>query len=960
MSSSKLTAIRASQGGSQIGAFTSLSVPSVFYATMDGGTLDLSRGYKADFTSTTDGWTSWNGGVAVLSGGNLVCTGTGQLRGMQWTQPMTLVDGEWYELYFKVAAITSQWHVRDHWGTVAGGVSTQSMPITSGWNSLIFRLKSGGLPTIHSSLGTTVACSITISDCTIRAAQGNMDSSLFVQAGEGAASRDRSIAIGKDASAPSQYQIAIGDAADTSLDQTWDLTASAGDSVAIGQNAKAAAWRSVAVGTFCIAGAVSSTAIGANTFCGTRHHVALGRGAYIPGAELSVSGDQPSVLVGGSIGGADANIYFGNGWANYFDTPPTGIDVGNVVDLTLFDTILHGWDAWDSRAVPSITDDTGGAIVIAGGVGTGTATGGEVRLETSLPSGSSSNTKNARQAMLTVSPVTTKDTYVQVYSRAADTMVSIGQAAFYDRDLSQMLEQVTGEGDNNNTAGWLLETSTFSGWSTHVGIQAGFNAVRMRIREHSGSAPTTIVVRIKAGGSDGTLLGEVTVPWTDRDADGYFTATFPAPIDSSEELWLSFQADDLASLYGGTFGAESTRYWTNGNQTDDAGANSTTERILWAEFLDAFDASSYGARITAVEDRTKVPRINLPEVIHTVVGEELQLFHRSVIEAIDTAPYHTSITAPNLGDGIGGITEAKNWTRYISINPTTEGMWTLTYEIIDADSNIIATKDVTINAQAATGLVPASSRVLCVGDSLTAGGTWPVELDRLLTGVGGTPAGKGYTNISFLGTQGAGTLHEGRSGWSWGTFIGATSPFYNGGVLDINNYIVNTLGDTGVDQVYMLLTWNGWSDALKRDAADWATEVADAKTLIDAFVADYPLVKITLAAPTLPDHRGGVTDDYGDGNGTYGDWWQLRQGILGMHLAYQAIVDDPAYTARVDIVHVSSQHDIENNMPNATRDVNLRNATQETYGTNGLHPDTNGQLQIADAIYRHYITQWCS
>ena len=44
-------------------------------------------------------------------------------------------------------------------------------------------------------------------------------------------------------------------------------------------------------------------------------------------------------------------------------------------------------------------------------------------------------------------------------------------------------------------------------------------------------------------------------------------------------------------------------------------------------------------------------------------------------------------------------------------------------------------------------------------------------------------------------------------------------------------------------------------------------------------------------------------------------------------------------------------------MPESTRTVNARNSKEETYQTNGVHPDTTGYYQIADAAYRDLINK---
>lgn len=987
MSVSKLTAIKASKDGSDVGAFVALDVPGMFVVTVSGGQLQIARSKECLFGAGLDGWAAFNGGYVLQSGGGMRVGNSAAYQGGYWAtlDGITLVDGEWYELLFKTTTVNGAWFVQDHWGTVAGGTTEHTAPVIAGWNSFVFRYKQAGRPVFYNT--NAAGGYIDLSVCRIRAGQGDGTKVSYVQLGYKSTAVVSAVAIGNSAIAPSEYQVAVGHNANTSLVTTWDATATAGDCVSVGPFSKAAAWRAVAIGPYCVAGAVSSTAVGANSFCGQRHAVALGRGSYIPGAELTVPGDQPSLVLGGSLGSHDTHVYFGSGWANYFDTPPSGVSIGNLPDLTAFETVLHGWDAWDSRAAATEADDPGGNLVLAGGAGTGSANGGDVRMDITI-AGVAGNTKNPRLGVFAASPSAAKSTFLKAYNKDLVGWSDIGSAIFYDGwddsafngllsagddtfqkvfdkfdqfQLSDLSAKV-GEGLNNAAAVTILEVSTFSGWMTAIGVQPTFNAVKIRVRTHNGGAPTSVVVRVKEGGYSGTLLASGSADWADRDENDYLTIALDTPVNSSQGLWLSYQGNDKLGLYGAAIGSGTeSRYWTAGSQADNGGAHSSTDYVMWVELFNSFDLGDIDDRLNALESAADSPRLLLPDTLYAVTNDELQLFHRSIVETIDVNRYHINIQGADLGDGTGGITEAKCWPRYVEIKPATDGTRSLTYDVVDSQNNIVSTKTVSVECVTASGLVPASVRVLCVGDSLTASGIWPAEFDRRLTGTGGSPSGLNYSGISFIGSQGSGTLHEGRSGWSWATFTGASSPFDNGGELDITNYIENTLGETTVDHVYFLMTWNNWSATLRANAADWAAEVALAKQLIDAFVDAYPGVQITLAAPTLPDILGGVAANYGDGNGAYGDHWKMRQGILGMHLAYQTIADDPAYSSFVDVVAVACQHDIEYNMIRSTRDVNSRNSTvQESYGTNGVHPSTEGQYQIADAMFRHFIYKYCS
>ncbi|GAB5404319.1 MAG: hypothetical protein Aurels2KO_25500 [Aureliella sp.] len=519
--------------------------------------------------------------------------------------------------------------------------------------------------------------------------------------------------------------------------------------------------------------------------------------------------------------------------------------------------------------------------------------------------------------------------------------------------------EIVEESVAESSAGWRFESSTFSGWSTHVGVvSSDWTNVKFRIREHSSSSPTSIRVIVRETAVDGPIIADKTVDWADRDSEGYVEVFFGSTINSSADLYFQFQADDKTSLYaasGGTAGE--TDYTTNGSQHGLFG-DSSSDWITWVQFRnDIITASMTDAGKDVVGQH--VPRLNLPPQLYAQQGEVLQLFHRSIIEALDPYRYSVKVVGPNLGNNT--YNEAENYNRYVEMNPQSTGSRTLTYQLLNDKNEKLVGQDVAVTVVNRTAGPTSNTKVLCVGDSLTAGGTYVTELNRLLTGSGGSPSGKAFSNIEFIGSQGTGAnLHEGRSGWSWTTFSNPGSPFYNGGSLDWANYITSTLSDTTVDQVYFFLSWNAWTDALKRNASDWATEVTRAKVIIDGLHSDFPSAKVTLMGLQLPSINGGLTANYGDGVGAYGNKWQMIQSVFGLNLAWQAMIQEPAYSGFCDFIDIACQFDSEHNMPESDVAVNSRSSKTEKRGNNGVHPSTEGYYQIADAVYRHFMANYCT
>lgn len=536
--------------------------------------------------------------------------------------------------------------------------------------------------------------------------------------------------------------------------------------------------------------------------------------------------------------------------------------------------------------------------------------------------------------------------------------------------ILKVLNVVNGELFTESGSTDILNTSTFSGFSTWLGVVSDpFSNVKFVAKPHSSSTPSNIKVTIREDTYDGTILAQKTIQWSERDANGYITCFFDDVIDSAENLIFQTQADDLMSLYGKAGSAisapaDSTRYSTSGNQSDTgAWADSSAEYVQWVEFGKTLDTvGSLDSRLTTLEnaDSNFVPRVNLADKYYAVQGEVMQLFKRGIVEAIDPYQYEMVITGAELGsDNL--YDEAEIFPRYIEIQPDNAATRSLKVEVYN-NNNTKLVEDTAVVEVVNPIAGPASNKnILCLGDSLTANSIYVTELNRRLTGSGGDPVAKNYSNLTFIGSQGSGAnKHEGRSGWSWGTFSTAgTSPLYNGGVLDWDHYITNTLSDTTVDQVYFFLTWNGWTDALKVEASDWQAEIDLAKAIIDGLNTDFPSCKVTLMGVQVPCPLGGLGDTYGDGGGPYGKYWQMAQSVFGLNLAYKSIADDVAYSSFVDFMDIATQLDSEYNMPTIDKQVNTRNTLTERIGNNGIHPSTAGYHQVADAVYRHVMGVWC-
>ena len=156
-------------------------------------------------------------------------------------------------------------------------------------------------------------------------------------------------------------------------------------------------------------------------------------------------------------------------------------------------------------------------------------------------------------------------------------------------------------------------------------------------------------------------------------------------------------------------------------------------------------------------------KIFLPEIINTVPGDTLEIFYRSITNVANIANYHWVAIAAK------GTPFMHKWV-YTPLDGDPDFILQLT--VYDDDGNTIAQSQSQIHITRKIMSAARSINVLCLGDSLTAGGEWVTELQRRLCQSGGTPAGDGLTNINFIGSCGITPARfEAYGGWNWASYL---------------------------------------------------------------------------------------------------------------------------------------------------------------------------------------------
>lgn len=154
-------------------------------------------------------------------------------------------------------------------------------------------------------------------------------------------------------------------------------------------------------------------------------------------------------------------------------------------------------------------------------------------------------------------------------------------------------------------------------------------------------------------------------------------------------------------------------------------------------------------------------KLCLPDFYDLVVNDTFELFYKGIINAVN----------PDLYDVVVQCTKGNAFDKRFIITPTTVENLPLTVSLYGINHNLLDEKTITLKIHAKATSPATQKNILCVGDSLTQGGTWVHELKRRLTASGGTPTGDNLSNINFIGTREYNGVHyEGYGGWTFNSY----------------------------------------------------------------------------------------------------------------------------------------------------------------------------------------------
>ena len=186
------------------------------------------------------------------------------------------------------------------------------------------------------------------------------------------------------------------------------------------------------------------------------------------------------------------------------------------------------------------------------------------------------------------------------------------------------------------------------------------------------------------------------------------------------------------------------------------------------------------------------------------------------------------------------------------------------------------------------------------------------------------------------------------------------SPFYDieNNSINFKSY-VNKLGISQINVVYILLGWNGLMrpQAINNTKHEYCKLVIkEAKVLVDKIKADLPNVKIKVMAPPKNSVNGGVGNTYG-ADLPFANLAEMDHYVIELNLAYKNWAKEDEYKDFVEFINLTGQFDIEYCYPHIQKPVNTRCSITEQIDTDACHPNHEGKMQIADAVYRNLIKE---
>ena len=364
------------------------------------------------------------------------------------------------------------------------------------------------------------------------------------------------------------------------------------------------------------------------------------------------------------------------------------------------------------------------------------------------------------------------------------------------------------------------------------------------------------------------------------------------------------------------------------------------------------EVKAFEDQIKLMEDKIEAARagikVQLADSYTLVVGDNFQLFYRSIVQAPDPYGYYIKLEGK----------KGHAYNRYYEFKPeqADAGMtYDLKVSVCDANGVEYGSDTTKLVVLAATVKTNNEKVVLCFGDSLTANGVWVAQgISKFVKA--------GATNVKTIGSMsktigGVTSYYEGNGGWQWSSYISGVnskaSPFASSSSasgISFKEYAKKYNVDK-IDEVYILLTWNGIGGRFREFSFNDSL-FSYAKKIVDQFHADFPEGKVTLIGIPKPSMNAGLGAYYEISLG-YSDNYGQSVTVMNYNQFMEDWTKSESYKSFLSYVDGMGQFDSEYNMPTEGKPVNNQNSTTEQVGNAmGMHPTNNGYMQIGDTFFR--------
>lgn len=344
----------------------------------------------------------------------------------------------------------------------------------------------------------------------------------------------------------------------------------------------------------------------------------------------------------------------------------------------------------------------------------------------------------------------------------------------------------------------------------------------------------------------------------------------------------------------------------------------------------------------------------LPSDIYVAVGRTIELYNCAVCKCGNIDDYHFQWAEEH-----GFVKNLKRKCQIVG-NSNIIGNYTLSLNVYNNDLEVVW------RGQTNLHIVPVLNNqtpiTICpIGDSLTRDKYWLNDIMNNL----------GENKIEYTGTLCYNPwhiLHEGRSGFSAGSYLRATSfsaenagdygqPSVNGTIqkfwnptlerFDWNYY--KTTYNINPDVVQIYLGTNG----MAIDPTDNATNL---KTIVDYIRQDDANIKIIIVLPQQNGTQNALGNmETAEGYARVVGAFELNQDTMVYNFAKKVHELLDSYT-NLFVIDLNIMFDRENNYPTETVHVNPHSQTTEIMQTDMVHPtnDVYGYGQHADVMYSVY------